>query len=115
MNSRSRSSLLVLGLLLAAPAAEAGWFGLDRLGHKEKSCCCPDDYCPKRLPVVVRTCCCFPDDYCPKGLPTTCPVKCTGPDDYCPKKWPILLPPCLGPWYRCGPPENCCGPCRPSR
>src|SRR5438067_1432180 len=52
-------------------------------------------------------CPCCPDDYCPKCLPVVCPVKCFGANDYCPKACPIVWPPCYPPWYTCGQGEPC--------
>ena len=66
--------------------------------------CCPNDYCPKKLPPVpCRVKCCCPDDYCPKRLPIPCPLKYCGPDDYCCKPCPPVPLPCAPPWFTCGP------------
>ncbi|HKB41491.1 MAG TPA: hypothetical protein VKD72_34005 [Gemmataceae bacterium] len=73
---------------------------------------CPDDYCPKQLPVIL----CprlgaSPGDYHPKCLP---PVPYRAPrgcvDDYVPKQLPCVLPPRSGPWWTCGPPDACVCP-----
>jgi len=53
-----------------------------------KTCC--DDYCPKPMPCVKRTCNFGCDDYCPKPMPCvkrTCNFGC---DDYCPKCPPTI-------------------------
>jgi hypothetical protein len=75
--------------------------------------CCPDDYCPKPMPLVpCPVHCAGPDDYCYKPLPSTCPVKCGGPDDYCRKPLPMPPSPCSPPWYTCGPAPTCAPPHR---
>ncbi len=84
------SLVLGLGLVAAAEGAEPGcrWWWPSCLRF---SCCpcCPDDYCPKKLPCVP------------------CPLKYCGRDDYCPKACPIYPPPCPPPWYTCVPAGNC--------
>lgn len=80
---------------------------------RARRCWCPDDYCPKILPKVS----CNPkgcvDDYCPKKEPCAPPCAKGCVDDYCPKTCPIVLwNKCAG---TCGPPEDCCGPCRHPR
>jgi hypothetical protein len=92
--------LAVTVVSLAAPA-RAGW--------RDWWCCgkpcpsCPNDYCPKSLPLVPCPSRIHgPDDYCPKRLPCTRPVTCFGADDYCPRPCPITVPRCPPPWYSCG-------------
>jgi hypothetical protein len=103
------SLVLGLGLVAAAQGAEPGCRWWWPWGLRFSCCpCCPDDYCPKKLP-------CAPcpvhsggrDDYCPKSLPVPCPLKYCGHDDYCPKACPTHLPPCSPPWYTCVPAGNC--------
>ena len=104
--------LLALGLCGMAQGAEPGcrwrpWPWPWATPHPPCPCC-PDDYCPKKLPPCPpRVCSHAPDDYCPKKLPCVRGVKCCGKDDYCPKPCRIYLPLCYPPWYTCGPGPGC--------
>ena len=91
---RSLPALLLAGLCLCAHAAgdEPGcrhrrWPGGD---FRHPCPACPDDYCPKKLPV-------------------TCPLRYCGPDDYCRKPCPPVPPTCWPPSWTCGP--ACAPPC----
>jgi len=93
-------------LLVAVGAAQAGpWWFWSSVKPQDKGCCwCPDDYCPKPLPLVRKNPqCCLPDDCCRKELP---PAPCRAPvggcDDYCGKPWPAVPKGCE-PWYKCVP------------
>jgi hypothetical protein len=108
--------LLAWGVSQPAAQAAPPWTLFD--GHNwsfprsgdlwgQRTCWCPDDYCPKPLPCVIPTATGFVDDYCPKTLPCvpSTPKGCV--DDYCPKTCPIILESNCQPWYICGPPETC--------
>ena len=70
---------------------------------------CPDDYCSKPMPPIPCAVHCFgPDDYCPKKLPIVCFVKCFGVNDYCPKACPVVQPLCCPASYSCGRPQCDC-------
>jgi hypothetical protein len=69
-----------------------------------RPCCgCPDDYCPKSMPLTRPFLPCEPDDYCRKKMPLTPCWDKYGPDDYCPKECPPIPKLCWPPWYTCGP------------
>jgi hypothetical protein len=106
---------VVLGGLALAGRAEAEglapvpannpWCPSACCSWKSRRSWCPDDYCPKTLPVPPpRPPCNLPDNYCIKILPAPPPrPPCCLPDDYCRKPCAIHLGPCVEPWYTCGP------------
>jgi hypothetical protein len=102
----------LLGICSAGSAAHGGWPLFDGChwqspNLREEWChrCgwCPDDYCPRALPIVPCNRCSNVDDFCPKALPGVKPNACGCVDDYCPKKCPIWLGCLWAPWYKCAP------------
>jgi hypothetical protein len=118
MRSIVKTGLLVLAITVLQPAVHAqaprvlfdgcAWSfpRLCDLGRLPK-CCCPDDYCPKKLP------CCPPctrgciDDYCCKKLPCVSPNPRGCVDDYCRKTCPIIVGSNCEARFTCGPPHCC--------
>jgi hypothetical protein len=105
-------SLVALLILGACARADEPWLLFDGCHWtfpklceqwRQRSCWCPNDYCPKTLPHVTPNPLGCVDDYCKKTLP------CVGPngrgcvDDYCPKTCPLFLGNLCEPWYRCPP------------
>jgi hypothetical protein len=83
-----------------------GGFPPLRAEWRSRHCWCPDDYCPKTLPVVPANAKGCADDYCPKKLPCVpCnPRGCV--DDYCRKTCPLFLGRLCEPWYTCCPTQE---------
>lgn len=73
---------------------------------RHRCCWCPDDYCPKSMPVVPPNPKGCVDDYCRKTLPGVPPNAKGCVDDYCRKTCPLFLGKLCEPWYRCGPPRR---------
>jgi hypothetical protein len=61
-------------------------------------CTCPDDYCPKPLPMTPCPQRCWCDGhYCPKPLPVVCFKTPDCIDDYCKKPFPKIFKCCPPP------------------
>ena len=108
---------LVALLVVAAPFAQADepWLMFDgshwtipklREQWRQRSCWCPNDYCPKTLPVVPANPKGCVDDYCRKSLPFVPPNAKGCVDDYHPKTCPLLLGNLCEPGYSCSSPEH---------
>lgn len=114
----SRTKLIRRAALLAALAGSFAATSTASAGHPaaclpwrffakttpatSPACGCPDDYCPKPVPIPRNACGTACNDYCPKPQPTVCPDERGCCDSYRPKPWQPLswCPPGV---YRCVP------------